>query len=58
MILVDKPELKVRKGLKSGFSGFGSGFGLFLVENVQSLGVLEGFERVPSSVLVDEPRFE
>ena len=53
---VDEPW--VRKGLKFGFSRFGPGFGPFLAEQVQSLGFLEGFERVQSLVLLDEPGFE
>ena len=35
-----------------------SEFGPFLAKQVQSLGFLEEFERIQSSVLVDEPGFE
>ena len=45
-------------GLKFGFSRFGPGVGPFRAEQVQSLGFLEGFERVRNSVLVDEPGFK
>ena len=45
-------------GLKFDFSGFGPGFGSFLAEQVRSSGFLEGFQRVQSSVLVDESGFE
>ena len=44
----------VWKGLKFSFSGFGLGLSSFLANQVQSLGFLEGFECVQSSVLVDE----
>ena len=43
----------VRKGSKFSFSGFGSGFGMFL-----SSGYLEEFKRVQSLVMVDKPGFE
>ena len=45
LILVKKP-------------GFGPGFGPFLAEQVQSSGFLELFERVQSSVLVNQPGFK
>ena len=45
-ILVGEPWFE--GGLKFGFSGFGPGFGLFLIQQVRSSGFLEveGFERV------------
>ena len=56
-ILVDKSRFRLQMGSKFGFSGFGPGSSLFLAEQVQSLSLLEGFEWVRSSVLVDEPAF-
>ena len=49
-ILVNEPGF--RKGLKFSFSIFRLGFGPFLAEQVQSLGFLERFKKVQSSVLV------
>ena len=45
-------------GSKFGFSGFGLAFDLNLAKQVRSSDILQGFETIPSSVLVYEPRFE
>ena len=48
----------VQKGSKFGFSRFRPEFSPLLAEQIRSLGFLEGFEWVQSSVMVDEPGFK